>query len=107
MTSSSAPKGPDASLASIERQARHAERRLRTRRALAWGAKALATALVLAAIVLVARKTGLVSERLARLGLVLTVAQVIVVAAIGFSRKLPLRAGAVALDRFHGLADRL
>jgi hypothetical protein len=100
------PRGP-LLLTAIERQARHAERRLRTQRALAWAAKAVATGLVAAAVILVLRKTGLASERVGRIGLLLAAAQVVVVAAVAYTRALPRRAGAVALDRFHGLADRL
>jgi chemotaxis protein histidine kinase CheA len=94
-------------LDAIERQAKRAERRLRTTRALAWAAKALAAGLVAAAIILVLRKTGIAAERFGRIGLILCAAQVVIVAAIGYTRRLPRRAGAVALDRFHGLADRL
>lgn len=94
-------------LSAIERQAKRAERRLRTKRALAWAAKALAAGLVAAAVLLVLRKTGVAPERLGRIGLIVAAAQVLVVAAIGYTRQLPRRAGAVALDRFHGLADRL
>jgi hypothetical protein len=94
-------------LAAIERQARRAERRLRTQRALAWAAKAFAAGLVAAAVILVLRKTGLASERFGRVGLLICAIQVAVVAAIAYTRTLPRRAGAVALDRFHGLADRL
>ena len=94
-------------LDAIERQAKRAERRLRTTRALAWAAKAFAVGLVGAAIILVLRKTELASERFGRIGLLVCLAQVFVVAAIAYTRRLPRRAGAVALDRFHGLADRL
>ncbi|MEA2745903.1 MAG: hypothetical protein QOI41_46, partial [Myxococcales bacterium] len=94
-------------LDAIERQATRAERRLRTKRAVAWAAKALAAGLVAALVIVVLRKTGLVSERLGRIGLVVAAAQVLVVAAVAYTRALPRRAGAVALDRFHGLADRL
>ncbi|MDB5213140.1 MAG: Endoglucanase, partial [Myxococcaceae bacterium] len=94
-------------LDAIERQATRAERRLRTKRAVAWAAKALAAGLVAALVIMVFRKTGLVSERLGRIGLVVAAAQVLVVAAVAYTRALPRRAGAVALDRFHGLADRL
>jgi hypothetical protein len=98
---------PPLALDAIERQASRAERRLRTKRALAWVAKAFAAGLVAAVVVLVLRKTGLVSERFGRLGLGACALQVVVVAAVAYTRKLPRRAGAVALDRFHGLADRL
>ena len=94
-------------LDAIERQAKRAERRLRTKRALAWAAKAFAAGLVGAAVVLILRKTGLAPERFGRIALVVCASQVLVVAALGYTRKLPRRAGAVALDRFHGLADRL
>jgi len=91
----------------IEKAARRAEQRLRMQRALVWGAKALAGALVAAVVVLVLRKTGVVSERTARVALAVAGLQVFVVAGAGFAKRLPRRAGAVALDRFHGLADRL
>jgi hypothetical protein len=94
-------------LGAIERQARRAEGRLRMRRALAWAAKAFAAGLVAAAVVLVLRKTGLVSERFGRVGLLVATVQILVVAIVAYTRPLPRRAGAVALDRFHGLADRL
>jgi hypothetical protein len=94
-------------IGAIERQARHAERRLRLQRALAWAAKAIATGLVAASVILVLRKTGLFSERFARIGLLVAALQVVVVTVIAYTRTLPRRAGAVALDRFHGLADRL
>ena len=99
--------GPDPRVAPIERQASRAERRLRISRAVAWGAKAAAAGLVAAAVILVLRKTGLVPERLGRIGLIIAAAQVVLVAVLAYTRPLPRRAGAVALDRFHGLADRL
>jgi hypothetical protein len=94
-------------LDAIERQAGRAERRLRIQRAVAWAAKSLAAGLVAAAVILVLRKTGLASERVGRIGLALCAVQVLAVAALAYTRSLPRRAGAVALDRFHGLADRL
>ena len=94
-------------LAAIEAPAHHAERRLRLRRAILWAAKALAGGLVAIAVLLVLRKTGAIGERFCRVGLALAVLQVFVAAGIAYTRRLPLRAGAVALDRFHGLADRL
>lgn len=95
------------SLEPIERPAQRAERRLRTRRAILWAAKALAGGLVAIAVLLVLRKVGLLGERACRIGLAIAVAQVFVAAAVAYARRLPRRAGAVALDRFHGLADRL
>ena len=97
----------DPRVAPIERQASHAERRLRISRAVAWAAKAAAAGLVAAAVILVLRKTGIVPERLSRVGLIMAAAQVVVVGVLAYTRTLPRRAGAVALDRFHGLADRL
>jgi hypothetical protein len=97
----------DPRVAPIERQASRAERRLRISRAVAWGAKAAAAGLVAAAVILVLRKTGIVPERLGRIGLIIAAAQVVVVGVLAYTRTLPRRAGAVALDRFHGLADRL
>lgn len=94
-------------LAAIERPAGRAERRLRLRAALAWSAKALAAGLVAACVFLVLRKTGLIGERACRVGLIVAGFQVLLVAGLGFARRLPRRAGAVALDRFHGLSDRL
>src|SRR5262249_17890848 len=99
--------GVSSMLAPIERSARLAEARLRPRRAILWAAKALACGLVAAVGVLVLRKTGILTERAARVGLAIAVAQVLVVACVAYLRRLPRRAGAVALDRFHGLADRL
>ena len=95
------------SLDPIERPARSAERRLRTRRAILWAAKALAGGLVAIAVLLVLRKLGIIGERFCRIGVALSVVQVFVAAALAYARRLPRRAGAVALDRFHGLADRL
>ena len=79
-------------LSAIERQAKRAERRLRTKRALAWAAKAFAAALVFAAVILILRKTGLASERFGRIALVVAAVQVFVVAALGYTRQLPRRA---------------
>jgi hypothetical protein len=98
---------PEVHLGAIQGPAQHAERRLRTRRSILWGAKALCAALVAVAVILVLRKTGVVGERFSKIGLVLALAQVGVVAVIAYVRPLPLRAGAVALDRFHSLSDRL
>jgi len=95
------------SLDPIERPARRAERRLRTRRAILWAARALAGGLVVVAVLLVLRKVGIISEGFCRVGIALSVLQVFVAAGIAYARRLPRRAGAVALDRFHGLADRL
>lgn len=95
------------SLDVIERPARRAARRLRARRAILWAAKALAGGLVAAAVLLVLRKVGVLSEQACQIGLALAVLQVVVAAGVAYARRLPRRAGAVALDRFHGLSDRL
>jgi hypothetical protein len=94
-------------LASLERPARHAEARIRVGRALAAGTTALCVALVGAAIDVALRKTGVLHERPARVVLVLLALVPIGAAVFAYTRALPARAGAVALDRFHGLADRL
>ena len=91
----------------IERPASHAERRLRAARALAWGTTALAVGLALAAVVLALRKTDVLGERAARVLLLLALLEVVSLAVVAYVRPLPMRAGAVALDRFHALADRL
>src|SRR5579862_4048574 len=98
---------PPTDLATIERPARRAELRIRFGRALGRGTAALVAALALAAMVLALRKTGVVHERPARIALALLALGPLAVAAVAFARSLPSRAGAVALDRFHGLSDRL
>ncbi len=94
-------------LEGIERRALATERRLRGKRALEGFAKALAVGLVGASVVVVLRKTGMVPERAARLAIGGLLTQALVVGVVGYARRLPARAGAVTLDRFHGFADRL
>ncbi|MFO0676040.1 MAG: hypothetical protein U0169_05870 [Polyangiaceae bacterium] len=94
-------------IASIRGPARVAERRIRTIRAVAWGLRAFSVALVLAILVVVFRKAGLAREGVARIALAVLALGTFVVAVLGWTRKLPPRAGAVALDRHHGLHDRL
>lgn len=84
-----------------------AERRIRLGRALAVGARALCVALVVAVLDVALRKLGVTSERWARIVLLLDVAGVAAVAAVAWAWQLPTQAGAQALDRFHGLHDRL
>jgi hypothetical protein len=94
----------------IRRATARAERRLRTRRALAVGAVALCVSLTLACVVVALRKTGVLAEAPARRLLFLLAAAPFATALAGYARRLdtlPWRAGALALDRFHGLADRL
>jgi hypothetical protein len=95
------------SLEPIERPAKRAERRLRVRRAILWAARALAAGLVAVAALLVLRKVGVIGERVCRIGIGVAGIQVLVFALVAYTRRLPRRAGAVALDRYHGLADRL
>ena len=87
--------------------AARAERRIRLVRALAWGTSALCASLVAAVVTLILRKTSHCSERSAVIAFVIEGAFVLLVVGAAWVRKLPRRAGAVALDRFHGLADRL
>ena len=91
----------------IEQPARAAERRIRLGRAISVGTTALAAGLLGAAVTLTLRKTGIISEGWARAALAVAAAQVGVFAVIAYLRPLPRWAGAVALDRYHGLADRL
>jgi hypothetical protein len=91
----------------VRRAAARAERRIRLGRALSWSVTTLAAALAAAAITLALRKTGLVSEGAARVAFGVEALAVLVGFALGWVRALPLRAGAVALDRYHGLKDRL
>jgi hypothetical protein len=91
----------------IRRVARHAERRIRLRRALDRGAKALCAALLVAIVVVALRKLGLVAEGKARFVLALAGSGFAVAGIVAWAWRLPPRAGARALDRFHGLHDRL
>jgi hypothetical protein len=96
-----------ASLRFIQRPALRAERRIRLGRALDWGTSGLCVALVLAAVVLVLRKTHHVGEHAARIALVLAALETLLVATVAYLRPLPRRIGAIALDRHHKLSDRL
>jgi hypothetical protein len=91
----------------IRRLARHAERRIRLLRALDVGAKALSAALIAGIVVVALRKVGLVGEGKARLVLALVGCGFAVAGVVAWVSRLPDRAGARALDRFHGLHDRL
>jgi hypothetical protein len=91
----------------IRRLARGAERRIRLGRALDVGAKALCAALIVAIADIALRKVGLVGERFARVVLALAGTGVACAAALAWMWRLPERAGARALDRHHGLSDRL
>lgn len=91
----------------IRRLARHAEHRIRFGRALRAGAQTLCVALVVAIVDVVLRRVGAVGERTARGVHELAVGFVVSAAVVGWTRRLPARAGARALDRFHNLHDRL
>ena len=67
----------------------------------------MCVALALAAGVLVLRKTGHASELAARIVLGVSGALTVLAAVIAYLRPLAERAGAVALDRYHALSDRL
>src|SRR5262249_42566126 len=91
----------------IRRLARRAEQRIRFRRALDVGAWALCAALIVAIVDVALRKVGLVGERPARGGRALAGAGVAAAAVVAWTWRLAAQAGARALDRFHGLHDRL
>jgi len=94
-------------IASVERVARRAERRIRMARSVRAAAYALCAALAFAIIDVSLRKVGVVGESTARALLAAAAALVALAAAIAWSSRLPARAGARALDRFHGFSDRL
>lgn len=105
-----APRMTDTSpeqLARIERLARAAERRIRFGRALEAWVTALSIALIGAVLVVALRKTDHLREKSAIAWLVGLFVATLVAAAVAWFRRLPARAGAVALDRHHGLSDRL
>jgi hypothetical protein len=91
----------------IRRLARQAERRIRLARALDAGVRALSATLLAAIAVVASRKLGLLSEGAARGALLAAAAGALGVLAAAWLWPLPERAGARALDRFHGLHDRL
>jgi hypothetical protein len=91
----------------IRRVAARAEQRIRLGRALRVGAGTLCVALAVAIVDVALRKLGWVAERPARAILWLAGAGVGMAAGVGASWRLPDGAGARALDRFHGLHDRL
>ncbi len=104
---SDAPPHPAQALETLSRPARGAERRIRASCAIEAGTSALAVALFGVAVVLVLRKTGHVSEGLARAAVGLVVVGTLGAALAAYLRPLAARAGAVALDRHYRLADRI
>ncbi len=91
----------------IERVARQAERRIRGLRGLRSTSNALCAALGVAILDVALRKVGVVGELAARMVLGAALASAAIAGAVAYARRLPERAGARALDRFHGWHDRL
>ncbi len=100
-------ENPPRALATLARPARRAGRRIRVARALEAAATALCVALLAGVVILVLRKTGHIREGVARGALALCALGPIGAAVVAYLRPLAARAGAVALDRYHGLSDRL
>ncbi|MBL9110977.1 MAG: hypothetical protein JNM74_16965, partial [Myxococcales bacterium] len=98
---------PEKSLLSLRAPVARAERRMRLGRALASFATTLAVALGAAIVALALRKAGVLPEKATRIALGLLAASPFVVALVFALRKLPPRAGAVALDKHHALSDRI
>jgi hypothetical protein len=89
----------------IRRLSRHAERRIRLDRALRVGARALCAGLVVAVADVASRKVGLMPECAAFVVLGLAGLGVLVAGGVAWAWRLPERAGARRLDRFHALHD--
>ncbi len=89
----------------IRRLSRQAERRIRLDRALRVGARALCAALVVAVADVAARKVGLLPERMAVGILGLAGIGALMAGGVAWAWRLPERAGARRLDRFHVLHD--
>ncbi|HEV3193600.1 MAG TPA: hypothetical protein VGY54_24010, partial [Polyangiaceae bacterium] len=91
----------------IVRVARRAERRIRLGRALRSGAIALCVAMCAVVAGVALRKLDVVGDRPLRALIAVAGSCVVFTAAIAWVWRLPERSGARALDRFHGLHDRL
>jgi len=91
----------------IRRLAWKAERRIRLGRTVDVGTRALCAALAAGIVVMALRKVGVIAEGHARILLALAGAGVAAACVGAWAWRLPERAGARALDRFHGLHDRL
>ncbi len=98
---------PTWDLAAVLRPVRRAERRIRLARALRVSVTVLACALVAAIVVVSLRKVGWIDERTTRGVLIALAGSWFAVTVGAYVRRLAPSAGAVALDRHHGLADRL
>lgn len=98
-----------AQLARIRRAALFVELRMRVGRAVQALPAALTVALALAAGTLATRKTlpEILSEQSARRILIAAGALVVLTFIVSVLRRLPPRAGTLALDRYHDLHDRL
>ncbi len=106
-SSTGGPGGGSGRLDALRLPVRGAERRMRIARALGAGSTALCFALAAAALALALRKLGWLPEKATRAALSVIGAFPLVVAAAFGLRRLPPQAGAVALDRHYGLADRI
>jgi hypothetical protein len=91
----------------IVRVARRAERRIRFGRALRIGSVALCAAIAAVVAGVALRKLGFVDDRPLRALIGAAGTCIVLAGATAWMWRLPERAGARALDRFHGLHDRL
>jgi hypothetical protein len=100
-------RGREPHVERMKRASRAAEARIRFGRSLRVAATAATVAFACAAVLLVLRKTGVTSERLTVALLVVDAALFVLACAVAFARSLPPAAGALALDRHHGLSGRI
>ncbi len=91
----------------LRRLAARAEARMRFGRALDLGTTALAGAFLFSAVVLAAAKTAKLADPTARKILVALAIVPFLAFAIGWLRRLPPLAGAIAIDKQAGLRDRI
>jgi hypothetical protein len=98
---------PEEGIEQIRRLAQRAERRIRLGRALEVGGKALCASLGMAIVVEALHKGGVLGERPARALWAAAALTLVAAILVAWVRRLPDRAGARALDRHHGLHDRL
>jgi hypothetical protein len=91
----------------LARPSRRAERRIRLGRALEALTSAACVGLLAAAVALVLSKTGHLHARGVGVAFGCSGIGVALVALLSYMRPLASRAGAVALDRYHGLSDRI
>jgi hypothetical protein len=91
----------------LSRPARRAEQRIRLGRALEAATTAACFALFVIAVSLVLRKTENAREGTARVAMGVAFLGTLAAGVVAYVRPVAARAGAVALDRYHGLADRI